>query len=173
MEIIDNSKFTSFCDEHGIHLPDKKIGVGRYPSFKPEALRTINVHLLKSDIPDYLLELLKIILKVENEWILSSKFRYIKKLNGLAELANVDAVIFERREQREICDYLSILLNYIRCLTDDLFLLSKSGNIIIRYDHHVISDGLSISLNDINMAGSLLLGLNEMGVELELFYYDG
>ena len=170
MDIISNSKFRSFCKEHGIRLPDKKVGIGRYPSFDLEAQRTINIHLKESDVPNYLFKLLEVILGIETKWILLSKFKYLEGLDGFGPLTDEDAIQFEKDEQSDICHYLSNLLSHIRCVTDDLFLVCKSGKIIIRYDHHVLTEGLSISLNDITVAGNLLQGLNKLGAELELYY---
>lgn len=58
-------------------------------------------------------------------------------------------------------------------MTDDLFLVSRSGNIIVSYDHHAIDGGLSIDLNDLNATGILLQKLNDFGAELELYYRNG
>ena len=173
MEIISSSKFKSFCDEHEIRSPVKEIGVGRYPSFEPESLRTINIHIVQEDVPEYLFELLKIILKSELEWILAPKYRFVVNPVNTKELKDDDAIIFKEDEQKGLCEYLSNLINNIRCVTDDLFLVSKSGNIIIRYDHHVISEGLSIELNDVSVTGTLLQKLNHFGAELELYYLQG
>ena len=121
-------------------------------------------------MPDYLYQLLGIILSSEDSWILVPKFRFISIPIALRELADDDAIIFEKDEQNEICDYLSKIINNIGCVSDDLFILSKSGDIIIRYDHHVISEGLSIDLNNVNITSTLLKNLNDFGAELELYY---
>ncbi len=156
-----------------MRLPDKEVGIGRYPAFNPESLRTINIHLAHEDVPDYLFELLKIILRSESAWFLVPKYRFILKPLDGQELADDDAILFQEKEQKQICDYLSNLISNIRCVADDIFLVSKNGNIIVRYDHHLISEGLSIELNDVNVTGTLLQNLNLLGAELELYYFNG
>ena len=55
----------------------------------------------------------------------------------------------------------------------DLYVLSKNGNVLITWDHHTADEGLRIELHSISDASRLLVSLNELGAELDLYYSDG
>jgi len=57
-------------------------------------------------------------------------------------------------------------------VSDDLYLVSQSGDVIVRYDHHIYASGLTIYINNIIKSNELLVGLNTLGTELDLYFED-
>jgi len=55
----------------------------------------------------------------------------------------------------------------------DLYSLGTSGNALVTWDHHTADGGLTVELRRVDDSNRLLLSLNEIGAELEVFCSPG
>ncbi len=173
MKIIDQSKFQDFCEKSNIAIPDPKLNIGKELTYRDGPLRTIVIHVVESDSNEYIFKLLDAILSIERFWILTPRFIYHDQLKIRGVQYQEESITFDPSEKEELCAYLLHHRNNLRSISDDLYLLGESGNVIMPYDHHMEADGLPIFLININQAGKLLLSLNSFGAEFEVFYSNG
>ena len=173
MKIIDKAKFRDFCENSNIDLPDRKLNIGRELTYRDSPLRTIVIHVVESDSNKYILKLFDTILSIERFWILTPRFTYNDRLKIRGVKYQEESITFEPSEKEELCEYLLNHRDNLRSIVDDLYLLGESGNVIMLYDLHMEADGLPIFLNDISQAGKLLLNLNSLGAEFEVFGRNG
>jgi hypothetical protein len=54
--------------------------------------------------------------------------------------------------------------------SSDLYVLEARGDVHVTWDHHTADEGLQVSLQSVPETTRLLASLNDLGVELELFY---
>jgi hypothetical protein len=57
-------------------------------------------------------------------------------------------------------------------VSSDLYVVSSNGKAMITWDHHAEDEGVRIDLRDVTAASKLLSELNDVGVEMEMFYTD-
>ena len=172
MKPVDNKDFINICRDKGINIPDENLGIGKDLSFDQGPLRTIVIHFGKDDSPDYLRKILTLILDSVDKWLFVPRFR-------------IPSIFTENHNQNENLPFsfevsnldttIKTMVGYrpeLSCIADDVGLLSICGNILIKYDHHFQTEGLSVFLNDIELCNSLLISLNKIGTELELYYIN-
>jgi hypothetical protein len=174
MKTLEQTDFEDFCSRSIIHLhgPELKKRIGNELSFGDCPLRTLVVHFAHSDPPEYVLKILRILLGIEDSWLLSPRFTYREDMRLFHKQFTFEILIIDKQDKSVFSEFLLEYLGRLKSISDDLFVIGLSGKVIVRYDHHIFSDGLSISLNDVGKAGSLLKALNDLGTELELFYCE-
>lgn len=175
MKILSHSDFQNFCVQSGIEFPNSKSvkKIGKYLSFKIGPKRTVVIHIVESDSGEYLTRLFQAVLSVETTWILSSRVRYRGDVNFGDLKLNQEVITVTNSDKNIFSKFLFEYLHKLRSVSDDLFIVGHSGNVIIKYDHHIFSDGLDIYMNDIKKTSKLLKSLNELGAELNLYYCEG
>lgn len=170
MNIIKKSEFFEFCAKSKIEIADSNLNIGQYLSFKDSPWRTLVVYAIRNDIPTYLQELFLTILETESSWLLCPRYRYHGGLNHHGNQYHDEILSFDCSELNSLRD---ILVDYWEarnfCYGDDLYIISESGDILISYDHHLEDTGLIIFLNDIEKTGKLLVVLNTLGAEIQLY----
>ena len=55
----------------------------------------------------------------------------------------------------------------------DLYSLGASGKALVTWDHHATDEGLRIELRQVDDSNRVLISLNELGAELEVFCSPG
>jgi hypothetical protein len=172
MKQFSQSEFKQFCDISNIDLPDSNLDIGRDLFFKDIIHRTIVLHISKSDQHVYLFDLISSILSLDSSWILVPRYQYKKDFKLFNTQYTNEFLTFDRADIKDICEYLIRYLDKLCVVSDDLYLVSQSGDVIVRYDHHIYVSGLTIYINNIIKSNKLLIGLNTLGAELELYFED-
>jgi hypothetical protein len=80
------------------------------------------------------------------------------------------ALSFAPAERHALATYLCSRPVDLASIAADLYVLGSKGNTLVTWDHHSAEEGITIDLQSVGDAGRLLTSLNELGVELELFY---
>lgn len=172
MKPIEDKIFKQICDDNGIVIPDGKLGIGKDIHFDRGPLRTLVIYFGKEDYPDYLCNILTIIMDLDDSWLLIPRF-FIPTVFKINDQYNrYSSFSFEKQEFELLIDTLAKYRSDLCCISDDIYLLSHCGKIILKYDHHFQNDGLAVFINDIEISNKLLLSLNKIDTELELFYVN-
>ena len=173
MEPISILQLKAFLSEAGIAVADPSRGVGRELSYPEPAMRTIVVRFGKSDTEDYVFAVVSMILQLEAEWLLTPRHGTASDLGTIESVSNCGAILFGGRERQKLVEYLCAAPMKIGQVSSDLYMLSTSGNVLLTWDHHTSSEGLNVQLCQVEQASQLLVALNELGAELEVYYING
>ena len=157
MSEISQEQLRKILAEAGVSIAGSELDTGNELSYQEDPARVIVVYFDESDIPEELSRTLEQILSVESCWIL------------VPREGSDSASIFEKQDIQSLVKRLISHIPKMNHVGEDLYLIGKSGNIFISFDHHLSEEGLGIFLSDIGTTGALLSILNEIGAELELF----
>jgi len=157
MPEINEEQLRKILAEAGISIAGSELDTGNELSYQENPARIINIYFDESDIPSGLGKTLEQILSVEPCWILVPR-------EGSSK-----ASVFEKQDTQSLVKQLIAHLPEMSNVGEDLYIIGKSGNVFISFDHHLPEEGLGIFLSDVGTAGTLLGVLNEIGAELELF----
>ena len=157
MPEINEEQLRKILAEAGISIAGSELDTENELSYKENPARIIVVYFDESDIPGGLAKTLEQILSVESCWVLVPREGSDK------------ASVFEKQDIQSLVKHLIAQLPKMNNVGEDLYIIGKSGNVFISFDHHLLEEGLGIFLSDIGTAGTLLGVLNEIGAELELF----
>jgi hypothetical protein len=155
-----------------IRVAAPTLGIGREISYVDTPRRTIVVHFAKSDAVEYVRSVMSRILDADEEWLLLSRYGSVSDLGLLTPASNSAAISFAQAEQPALVEYLCTRPTNAGSISADLYLLSRKGNSLVTWDHHTADEGLVVHLKSIADTNRLLVSLNELGAELEVFYCD-
>jgi len=156
-----------------IAMADPERGVGRELTFPTPPARTLVVHLAESDTPDYVSRVVSIILAVEESWLLIPRHGSASQIGLPTVRSDVAAFEFTEGERGALCGYLCTRDTSLSSASSDLYAVSIPGNTIVTWDHHTADEGLIVESRDVQQTGRLLMDLNAVGTEFEVFYTDG
>ena len=172
MESITEDRLREVLAKAHIDAADSARGIGQQLTYRNYARRTIVIHLAEADSREYSAEVVYRVLKLDEEWLLIPRYGSIRELDLMAEAGAAAAVSFGAAEKHALATYLCTRSTGLDSISADLYILDSRGHVLITWDHHSADEGISIELQSVSDAGGLLLALNELGVELELFYHD-
>ncbi|WP_156906860.1 hypothetical protein [Desulforegula conservatrix] len=152
MEIIDNA---------GICISTAAAGVGRELAFSKGLKRTVVIHFADTDFPGNVKKTLGVILESESQWFLIKRY------------GDLEVKQFTVSELPTLLSFLISVYSRIKLENDDLYIIGANGKAFLSYNHHMFSNGLPVFLSDVSVASTLLLRLNELGAEFELFSKNG
>ncbi len=154
--MLIESEFAEICCRAGITIADPSVNIGRELTYLDTPVRTIVIYFLESEFPEIWKSTMEGILRLEPEWIFVNRFGAYQAKQFLK--AEVDSLLDHMIKSDPSCNG-----------GDDQYLVSRNGKILISYDHHMFDNGLPIYTNDIQVASSILVHLNEIGgVQAEL-----
>ncbi len=172
MEQIAIAQFEAFLSRAEIAVADPIHRIGRQLSYKRPPLRTIIVHFGESDIPDYVSAVVRTVLETEKDYFLTPRYGKASDLGLIEDAIEFTAILFAERDRPRLVEYLCTRPMAIGRVSTDLYVLSATGNVLLTWDHHTASEGLTIELCKVGQASQLLVALNELGAELEVYYAD-
>jgi hypothetical protein len=159
--VPNQSEFAEICSRAGLAIADSTLGVGRELTYCEGPVRIIVIHFVEADFPEVWKKTMMGILSLEAQWILMNRHGHFQaRQYGQGEVETLLDLLIQR--------YPKVIYE-----GDDQYLVSKEGNVVVSYDHHMLDDGLAVYTNAVSLASKLLCRLNEMGVELELFSKNG
>lgn len=154
-------EIAEICSRSGIRMGQEGSPVGRELTYQDEPERIVVVHFGESDWPILVTNDLAAIIEMEPEWILFHRHGALK------------AKRFSSAAAHEMAKEMVETFAAVESEFDDLYLLAESGRAFIAYDHHLMSDGMPIHFSNAELAGQVLLRLNAIGNELEVFTKNG
>ena len=172
MKPVTKPDFSALISSAGIREPGLEEWRPWELWFDPPPARTIFVHLAPDEPLAYVRDVTNIVLQAEEQWLLAARHASPTAL-GLLSDAPAWAVLFESSERASLADYLCTRSMAIGEPSCDLYVLSGSASTLVTWDHHTADDGLSIQTRAAGVATELLVSLNQLGAELELFYRNG
>jgi len=173
MEIVSQERYQEILGQANIGLADERLHIGRELSYQPPPLRTVVVHFAEQDTEQYLYAAVLRILELADEWLLMPRYGFASDLGLLKSSSDMAAISFGSFEKTQLASYLCGREMEIGAVSTDLYILSATGHILVVWDHHTADEGIKIQLCCIDDASRLLVALNELGAELELYYADG
>jgi hypothetical protein len=102
--------------------------------------------------------------------MLITRYGSIADLGLLSGAADAEALSFAADERTALATYLCRRSTGLSAVSADLYVAGRRGQALVTWDHHSADEGISMELQSVTDAGRLLVSLNELGVELELFY---
>jgi hypothetical protein len=171
---VSPPEFHDFLVKSGIRSADPKLGIGHEMSFVNDPLRLVVVHFAKNESSEYISGVFTHVLALDKTWYIVPRYGNLADLHLSGDVRDAAAL---HADQTETEGLLLFLVNHFEALQkmrgNDLYLLAGTGRIIVAYDHHSPDEGLAIYLNDALLSGQLLMSLNQLGAELELFSKRG
>lgn len=172
MEPVDSQSFQRILASAGIKGPEPAVNIGDQLSFVQPPARTIVVQL--GDVPDHRRRITLAVLSIAESWLLTTRYGSVADLGLLNELTNATAAIgFASSERDDLGAYLCERPMDLWEASADLYCLTPCGSILVTWDHHTSDEGLTIELRNVDDSNRLLICLNEVGVDLELFDASG
>jgi len=172
MKPISQQEFENFLGINKISIAPNEEKIGRQLSSEWHNKRTIVIHLLDSDTDDYIFQVLQVLFNLEREWLVFPRYGSLEKIIKTPLLTNVCAVAVLSDELRELINVL-ISMKIERTIIDsDPYILAGSGDIIAAWDHHVFSDGFTISFSNVEKSTLFISALNQVGTEFDVVYSD-
>jgi hypothetical protein len=172
MRFLTADELDQILSRSGIRVAAPARGIGREITYRTPACRTVIVHLADAEPPEYLGSVVARILDLSEEWLLLARYGAVSEL-GLLPAPGGPAISFARPEHAHLAEYLCTRVTTLDSVSADLYVLASSGQALITWDHHTAAEGLEVQLSSVAHATRLLTSLNELGVELELFYSAG
>ena len=171
MEPISTLQLDAYLSGAGIAVADPSLHIGRELSYTNPAIRTVVIHLDESDNQTYVSKVISIILELEKEWFLIPRYGTASDLH-LIESGLFPAILFQSPDRQNLVEYLCTRPMDVGGFSVDLYVLSTSGNVLLTWDHHTASEGLPMQFCKVEQATQLLVALNDLGVELGLYYVN-
>jgi hypothetical protein len=172
MKPVGTERFDVFLSRSGIRVADPAHRIGRELSYAKPSPRTIIIHFGESDGSAYLAAVVRIVLKTEGDYFLTPRYGRASDLGLMEGTGEFAAILFTEEDRPRLVEYLCTRPMEIGLVSIDLYVLSATGNLLLTWDHHAASEGLTVELCQVDQATQLLVSLNELGAELEVHYVD-
>ena len=170
MEPITETRLRQLFTRAHIEAADVTAGIGQELRYRDNPRRVIVIHLAETDSLEYRIELVSRVLEMDEEWVLITRYGSIGDLGLLPGVDDAAGLSFEAVERQALATYLCSRSTHLAAISADLYVLGSSGNALVTWDHHSADEGITVDLQSVSDAGRLLVSLNELGAELELFY---
>ena len=170
MEPVTETQLRALFARARIDAADQTAGIGQELRYRGNARRLIVIHLAETDSPEYCIDALSRVLEADNEWMLITRYRSVADLGLMPGIEDAAALSFSGVERRRLAAYLCSRPTDLASVSADLYVLGSKGEMLVTWDHHSADEGIEVHVQAVSAAGALLASLNELGVELELFY---
>ena len=159
--MVSMDEIAEVCSRSGIRVGQEGSPVGRELTYQADPERIVVVHFSESDWPKLVANDLEAIIEMEPEWILFHRHGALNAKRCGDTEANETA--------KKMVEYFDVAERE----SDDLYLLAVSGRAFLAFDHHLMPDGMPMHFSSVTLAGQVLLRLNALGNELEVFTKNG
>jgi hypothetical protein len=170
MQPVTEMRLSEWFGAVPIERGDAAAPGGQQLRFRGNPRRVIVVHLAETDSPEYCIDVVARMLETDDEWMLITRYGSIADLGLLSGAADAEALSFAADERTALATYLCRRSTGLSAVSADLYVAGRRGQALVTWDHHSADEGISMELQSVTDAGRLLVSLNELGVELELFY---
>jgi hypothetical protein len=170
MKSVAENELKTFLCESQIQCADPSTGIGRELSYATGPQRLIVIYCGESVSSEYREAVFRKVIALDETWLLTARYGSVPTLGKTESEHDVAAVQVDRQDKEQLVEFLCRHFEAIQTMDgEDLYLVAGTGLCKVTYDHHTPEEGLSVYLNDIEKAEQLLIGLNEIGAELELY----
>ena len=147
---------------------DSSAGAGRTFALPGGPARTVTVSLAGPTSQAFVADVALRLLALHEAWLLVPRFDEAPGL-GFGETGKKEAAVrFEANDRLELATYLSAY-RFPQAAYSDLWLMPADGGIAVLWGHHAHSDGIDIELASTEETSRLLVALNVVGAQLQLF----
>ena len=158
---IEHQELKIFLEEAGISVPPESQNIGRDISYTKGLKRTVVIHFGKADFPEIVKNTLEAVCSIENAWLWTKRF------------GEKTATKYDKSSHEPLISRLIEKWHQLNSIGDDIYLISGDGKAFLRFDHHIVEDGMPIYFNDIEKSGLFISKLNRIGAEFEVFSSNG
>jgi hypothetical protein len=155
--VLTYTDFTKICTQSGLAIREETNGIGRELYYTHGPKRIIVVHYRKAEFIESATITLNHILRLMPNWLLINRY------------GDFNLQAFTNHKTNELIEELCCRYPTVCQQGDDLYILETEGTTLISFDHGMHSDGLTLFVNQTRVAGDILLELNRIGDEVELF----
>jgi len=173
MNTLNQTALDEFLTKAAIEAAAPERHIGRELIYRPPARRTIVVHFGPNDSAVYVSAVVSLLLASQESWLLVGRYGPASQLGDLTTDAGAEALVFDATERERLCRYVCARDMRMSSASQDIYLVSADGNVLVTWDHHTEDEGLGIDMRDVRQSNALLTDLNRFGAELEIFYTDG
>jgi hypothetical protein len=159
--MVSMDEIAEICSRSGIRVGQEESPAGRELAYQADPERIIVVHFSESDWPKLVARDLEAIIEMEPEWVLFHRHGTLNAKRCGGTEANETA--------KKMVKYFDVAQHE----SHDLYLLAVSGSAFLAFDHHLMPDGMPMHFSSVTLAGQVLLHLNALGNELEVFTKNG
>ena len=170
MDPISETRLRELFARADIEAADAAAGIGHQLSYRGGARRGIVIHLAETDPLEYRIEVISRVLETDDAWVLITRYGTIGDLDLMPGVDDAEGLSFAAVERRALATYLCTRSTALASISADLYVLGNGGDVLVTWDHHSHDEGVTVDLQSVSDAGRLLVSLNELGAELELFY---
>jgi hypothetical protein len=170
MKTIGHADLKNILDEAGIEAADPRVGIGRQLVFRPPSSREVLVWVGENQPADLTREVVLHVVALSPAWLLIPRWGAVSGLELLPADDASGAILFESAERSELATYLRTRSMDMGGSSADLYVLSRDGNTLVTWDHHTEDVGLRVELKSVQDTSELLVGLNEIGAEIDGVY---
>jgi hypothetical protein len=169
MEPVTATRLHAMLARAEIDVAADTARVGKELSYRSGPRRTIVIHLGDTDSREYCVELMTRVLEADDTWVLLTRYGSVAGLGLITGVENAEALEFATSERAALAQYLCSRSTRLDSISADLYVLGRSGEVLLTWDHHSADEGISVELQSVATSGRLLAALNDLGAELEVF----
>ena len=170
MNPICKQEFINFLERSEISLASEECNTGSELSSNRHNKRIVVVHVPSGGSDEYIVNILRILFGLENEWFVFPRYGTLEKVIRVPAHTNAYAVSVGLDEIEELIDGMVSIQRNHTVIENDPYALAGSGEIIVPWDHHVFSDGLGLLFSNIKKSTTFISKLNELGAEFQVIY---
>ena len=173
MRSVPFAELDQFLSEQDIQAAASTSSIGRQLTYRAAPRRTVVVHFAMREPLEYVRSVIGRILDLSEEWLLLTRYGSISDLGLLRATPDQGAISFTDTERQNLAEFLCTRPMAPGSAAADLYVLAGNGATLMTWDHHTATEGLELQLKSVTDTSRLLVTLNELGAELELFYNAG
>jgi hypothetical protein len=156
-----------------IGVASPSLGIGRELKFHQCPRRIVVVRFADEESLEYLLAVTSRVLELDKKWVLLTRYGSAADLELYPSKLPLGGIAFDGSAKGELAEYLCTRATNAGSTEADLYVLSGKGTALLTWDHHTAQDGLHVEFQSVSDATRLLVSLNQLGAELEVYYSDG
>jgi hypothetical protein len=110
------------------------------------------------------------VLELAREWLLLPRNGSASELDLYPSQLSLGAIVFTAEERQMLGEYLCGRENDADAILPDLYTLSAGGDVMVTLNRDPEEHRINVQLQSISDGAGLLVSLNQLGAELELYY---
>lgn len=163
MKPVSQKMLMGLLDKAAIAMVPPELGIGRQLTYEPSAKRTFVIQFEESHSAEEVQVALAIILSSCEGWTLVE--RHARDIQ-----AERSAVQYGHNDQDRLVEDLGSIQAIGPQGRSDLYRISNDGKTMVTWDHHTSNEGLVVQFNDVGRSNEVLMDLNRVGTEMDLFF---
>src|SRR5262245_51606682 len=159
MEAVHHERYADVLTKAGLRVADPGHRIGLELTYTVPVPRMVVLHFGKSDTEAYVLDAVARVLRLADAWLLVPRYGSASKLGLLDSAASMAAISFSAAEHSQLARYLYSRPMDFDSSSQDLYVLSANGGVLVTWDHHMADEGLRVELLSVKDTEQLLVSL--------------